>query len=243
MLDVVGWVLTDVLQALDNIPLEREERAAHFRCIEADHHGRSTRMVSDGWLLGQQQLNIKFARIQSANLDIATVLITPTASPELLPIFGVEFVVISQNCHVAAVDVEIAGNYPQLRDELGEVFRPLGRRWQQEFPTKPDVPAWFDEIAQEWALFSSCALTDLTLLRQAFQEYLDATVKNFYVPRLAQAAGGGDHPEVAIYKRHHFEHSPGRKVMAPKFGSAYTEQLLGEYHFGPPRPRENSRIC
>ncbi|MCG8350901.1 MAG: hypothetical protein MI924_24270 [Chloroflexales bacterium] len=241
MMEVAGWTLTDILQALQGIPVEQEKRAGCFRYAKADRHGKPIQVTSDGWLVGQQQLNIKFVRIQSANLDIATVIITPTASPDLLPIFVTDLVVTSQHCHALIVDVEIAGDYPQLCNELGKVFDPLGRRWRQEFPPNPDVPAWFHEIAEEWALFSSCSLADLPLLRQAFREYLDAIVKHFYVPRLPQAAGGGDHPAVASYKTHHFEHSPGRKVMAPKFGAAYTEQLLRDYHFGPPRPHENSR--
>lgn len=234
LLDLVDWTLADALDALGPIELEREDRPALFRHREAEQHGALLRLSSAGWLAAGRKLNMKFSRIQGGSMDIATVMIYPTASPELLPIFAAEWVVIGQHCHALILDVEIAGEQPPLAAGLAEVFGPLGQRWREQFPTNPEAPAWFHEIAQEWALFSKCSIAELPTLRLAYIEYLRAAVEHFYLPRLAHAAAGEDHPDVTAYKAHHCEHSPGRRVLEPRFGPGYTETFLRDYHFGPP---------
>jgi len=65
-------------------------------------------------------------------------------------------------------------------------------------------------------------------------------VRSFYQPRIGDLIGGEDVPAVTAYKRHHFEHSPGRKLLAKDFGSEYTDTYLRDWHFGPTRFSETS---
>lgn len=230
MLDVVGWTLSDSWPWLHSLGLCEENRSADFRSKEA----ATMRLTSAGWIEQQRKLNIKYARVQSQKVDIATLMIYPTASPELLPVFAVDWVVVGERCHIAVLDVQLAGEQPRLQQDLAEVFQPLGSRWQGEFSQKPvQVQSWFESLATPWAIVMACPIESLPQLRQAFGEYLQASVQQFYHPRLIQASGGPDAAEVAEYKRYHFAHFPGRKMMDNAFGTEYTQEFLTRWHFGP----------
>lgn len=229
MMNVTGWTLTDATGALARFGLARERRPGRFRRAESP----PVVVEADGWVAREPKLCVRFARVRGPHIDIATVMAYPTASPAALPIFAAEWVVVGQRCHALILDVETAGDQPGLAADLAKVFAPLGEKWQRRFPANPDAPDWFREIAEPWALFSACGVEEMGEVRAAFNEYLDAAVTHFYGPRWDTAGAGPDHAAVTAYKEHHYESSPGRKVMTPRFGAEFTEELLRDWHFGP----------
>ncbi len=143
-----------------------------------------------------------------------------------------EWVVLGERCHVAVLDVERVGEPGRLDGELRAAYSELGGRWSRRFPSKDEVPRWFADIASPWSIYTALPTSELVDLRAAFREYLDVCVARFYAPRARAALAGPEHPDVLAYKRHHELHSPGRKMLAPKFGRDWTDTFL-QYHFGP----------
>ncbi|MGF1583020.1 MAG: hypothetical protein ACFCD0_27180 [Gemmataceae bacterium] len=234
MLDRVGWTLTDVLDLCQGLELKQEQRPPEFRQRVVGEGEQTVRLSGDGWLATNDILNIKYARIQGVQMDIATVMIYPTGSPDLLPVFAAEWVLFRDRIHAAILDVEIAGRWEGLRDDMRSVLGSVGSHWQEKFPPNLERPLWFQEIAEDWAIFSSCSADKVPTVREMFCNYLQIALDAFYFPRMKDARGGEDHPDVRRYKEHHCEHSPGRKVMSGKMGTEFTESFLGEWHFGPP---------
>ncbi|MFQ3592140.1 MAG: hypothetical protein SNJ82_02995 [Gemmataceae bacterium] len=225
--NLLGWTLDDALPLLADWELCPEPRSA-------EHTQRETiyfRLESAGWRAAQGKLCVRYTRVCSAKVDIATLMIYPTAGAARLPIFGAEWVVVGCHCTRLVLDVEPAAAHLPVSRQLGEHFAKLGQRWQNVFPTDANMAQWFASIAQPWALHSACAVEQLPLLRQAYREYLQAYINlvNLILPKVPS---GADTPEVAAYKRHHAEHSPGKPLMDRVFGPEWTHRFLHETHFG-----------
>lgn len=194
------------------------------------------RVVADGWLIADGKLCARYARIQTAAADVATLMVYPTASPATLPVFACEWVTFGARAHVLVLDVECVGAADALRDRAREILQPLHERHLAALPPSPDAPAWFNEIRETWALLTGGDLSLLTAMRRAFQDYLAATAATLYRPWLAAARSGPDHPAVTAYKQHHAAHSPGYAILTPRAGADWTDAFLREWHFGPVRP-------
>jgi len=229
MLDAVGWTLPDAREQLAIFQWKPEQRPAPFR------HGQSKSLQyeSDGWIESGGRLNLKYSRVQSERIDVATVMVYPTGSPDRLPIFGGEWVVVSGRCHLLVLDLETAGVQPSLVTELRPLMMPVVEKWSAVFPWDGGAPEWFRDIAQPWALCSSCPQELLPQLREAYREYLSVAIDAFYRPRLEQAQSLPEAPEVTAYKMHHFEHSPGRKLLSREFPPEFVDTFLKDWHFGP----------
>ncbi len=169
---------------------------------------------------------------ESPKLDLALLMIYPTARPDLVPLFMAEWVVVGDHVQVAVLDVQPLGDQPALRSELAAMYAAMGTRYQAQLPAKEDPPDWFKQRAQPWLLFSKCNVAQVETLAAAFREYLAAAVDGWYLPQQANAAG----PQCSLvdeYKQHLFHHSEGRKILRVTFGEEFTEAFLG-WHFGPP---------
>lgn len=232
----MGWTAPLTFEILAPFRFDREPRPIEFRRREFGQGAQKTRVESDGWVDDDGLLNVKYSRIQSAIADIATVMIYPTASPADLPIFAAEWVVIGGKCHALILDVETAGNQPPLLAQMENSFTKLGSKWRSTIPENRDRPEWFNEIATPWAVYGTATLDALDDVKQAFTEYLETTVKDFYLPRRKTAKSGPDHPAVTAYKEHHFENSPGRPLLKAKGGAEWTDTFLADWHFGPSMP-------
>jgi len=231
--DVVGWTLHDAEGILQTLQLRPETRPDDFAQKSIEIRGNQHQLRSAGWTDERGTLNGKYCRMQSTKVDVAIMMIYPTTRPDLLPVFGAEWVVVGDRCHLAVLDVHPAGNHPELDRELTEVFGTIGERWQKEMPTVPDSPEWFREIAKPWAIFSRCTVDRVKVLREAYREYLQAAVDMFFQPRQPDCVGGADAESVVRYKRRQFDHSPGRDILRTTFGAEYAEAFL-RWHCGPP---------
>jgi hypothetical protein len=233
--DVVGWTLPDALDRLSaaGVGVAREARPEKFRFRVFGAGDKALHVTSDGWAAAGGKLCLKYSRIQSKVADIATLMIYPTASPERLPIFAAEWVVIGERAHALALDVEIAGDRPELQDAMRPIFMPLFERHAERVTLGAELPQWFLEIKREWAIFASDDISALAAIRAAYADYLSATVASFYAPALPEARSGDDHPSVTHYKRHHAVNSPGFALLASKAGDVWTREFLDAWHFGP----------
>ncbi|MCS7080853.1 MAG: hypothetical protein NZ585_12510 [Chloracidobacterium sp.] len=233
--DVVGWTLPDAQARLGDLGWRPEARPAAFRYATFGEGDRLMRVTADGWQVAEGKLCARYARIQTVAADVATLMVYPTASPTLLPVFACEWVVIGNRAHILVLDVECIGGADALRGRAHAVLTPLQASYVTALPPAPDPPPWFGEIREAWALFTSGDLSCLPVMRQAFQDYLTATAEALYRPWLAEAQVGPDHPAVTTYKQHHAAHSPGYALLAPKAGADWANAFLREWHFGPVR--------
>jgi len=231
--DTVGWTLHEAEEILRPLDLRPETRPDDFARKTLEIRGNQHQMQSLGWTDGRGMLNGKYCRLQSKKVDIAILMIYPTSRPDLIPVFVAEWVVVGGQCRIAVLDVHPAGNDPVLERELAGVFGTIGERWQRQLPTAPDSPEWFRKIAKPWAIFSDCTIDRVGVLREAYREYLHTVVNLFYRPRQSLCEGGAEAESVVRYKRHGFEHTPGRAILRTTFGVEYAEGLL-RWHFGPP---------
>ncbi len=234
--DVVGWTLPDAHDRLGDLGWQEEVRPAAFRHATFGTGDKLMRVTADGWSVANGKLCARYARIQTVLADVATLMVYPTASPDVLPVFACEWVVIGSRAHILVLDVECLGRADALRTRAREALMPLQMRHLAALPPAPASPSWFDEIREAWALVTSGDLSCLALMRRAFQDYLKATAERLYQPGLAEAQVGPDHPAVTDYKQHHAAHSPGYTLLAPKAGADWTDAFLREWHFGPAHP-------
>jgi hypothetical protein len=235
--DVVGWTLPMAEARLGDLAWQREARPDEFRRAVFGEGAKRLWVTADGWQLAGGRLSARYARIQTALADVATLMVYPTASPDRLPVFACEWVILGDRAHVLVLDVECLGNAAdRLRERARSVLMPLHARYADALPLPDDLPPWFAEIREAWALFTSGDLTRLAVMQQAFEAYLQATAGNLYRPELAHAQAGDEHPAVTAYKQHHAAHSPGYALLAPKAGEVWTRAFLWEWHFGPLHP-------
>jgi hypothetical protein len=185
--------------------------------------------------MGGDRLCGRYARIQGSAMDIATVMVYPTASPDVFPVFAAEWVVFGERVHALILDVEVCGDQPELMEDLQRAFAGLGAYWRKQFPENRDRPEWFESIATPWVLYGTCSSHQIDQLRLAFNDYLEMTIAEFYRPKLLRGLAGPDHPSVRGYKVHHYENSPGHRLLGVKMGQKLADELLKDWHFGPTR--------
>ena len=217
-LDCVGWTLPDFMRQIEDLAVVREPRPDRFRYQDILVGTKQFRIESDGWRIAGDRLCGRYARIRGAAMDIATVMIYPTASPDVFPVFAAEWVVFGDRVHALILDVEVCGEQPALVGDLATEFDSVGSAWCKQFPENRERPDWFQSIAMPWVLYGCCEADRIPGIRRAFNEYLQRTVRAFYLPRLAYGAAGPDAPEVAAYKHHHYVNSPGHRLMGVKLG-------------------------
>lgn len=231
--NLVGWTYPDAMTLLAEFEPVPEARPEHFRFAEFGEGAKLLRVTAEGQRLAGGKLCLRHARIQTVAADVATVMIYPTADPARLPIFACEWVVVGERAHVLVLDVEFAGNQPVLRERLRPALAPLHETFSPIFPLNRDLPEWFTEIREDWAIYSSSEVAALDRVREAAAAYLTATIDIAYRPNLPAAPAGPDHPDVAAYKHHHAVNSPGFAMMIPKAGEKWTSEFLNRWHFGP----------
>ncbi|MGQ9897553.1 MAG: hypothetical protein ACUVR8_08385 [Acidobacteriota bacterium] len=234
--DVVGWTLPLAKTWLGNLTWQHEARPTAFRQAAFGTGTKRLCVTADGWHLADGRLCARYARIQTALADVATLMIYPTASPDRLPVFACEWVILGDRAHVLVLDVECIGEADQLRERVRAALMPLHACYAAALPAPDELPSWFVEIKEAWALFTSGELARLSAMKQAFEAYLHVTAETLYRPALAGAQAGPEHPAVSAYKQHHAAHSPGYALLAPKAGEAWARAFLWEWHFGPLRP-------
>ncbi len=231
--NLVGWTYPDAMTVLAEFDPVPEARPGHFRFAEFGEGAKLLRVTAEGQRLAGGKLCLRYARIQTVAADVATVMVYPTADPAQLPIFACEWVVVGERAHVLVLDVEFAGDQPALRERLRPALMPLHEAFSPTFPLNRDLPEWFTEIREDWAMYSSGNVATLDRIRKAAAAYLKATIDVAYLPGLPAALAGPDHPDVTAYKRHHAENSPGFALMAAKAGEEWTSEFLHRWHFGP----------
>ncbi|MEN1728875.1 MAG: hypothetical protein AAGJ52_10600 [Pseudomonadota bacterium] len=227
------WTLVDFLDAIAPLGIAEETRPIEFRKHAVSIGKKTCAIDSSGWIVANGKACARYARITGPAMDIATVMLYPTQSPELLPVFAAEWVVFGDKIHTLVLDVEVCGNQPELFEHLRATFAHAHRHWVQQFPLNRDKPEWFADIETPWALFGQAGGESMAALRSAFRNYLDLTIDQVYRRNLPVAGSGPDRVEVKAYKDHHYINSPGHRILGVRFGEHHTDKLLKDWHFGP----------
>jgi hypothetical protein len=230
--DVVGWTLSATQQILSPLGLQNEYRPPTFAHASTQKGESPVLLQSGGFIDRYESIHVKWMRLQTRKLDLALVMIYPTARPELIPLFAAEWVVIGDKIPVVVLDVYPLQSEGPLQQELSTVYTPLGVRYQSCLPKKQPLPECFAQLAQPWALFSECTIEQLPLLASAFRDYLTAALEGWYLPR-QHRCGGKQAAAVHEYKRRRYIDSEGRKLLEIIFGKVFTEEFL-RWHCGPP---------
>ncbi len=233
--DFVDWTRTDALQRLTDFERVSEWRPERYRRQVIELSAKRFEIDSEGWRIGGDRLCGRYARIRGVAMDIATFMVYPTSRPDVFPVFAAEWVVFGDRVHALILDVEVCGNQPNLVEDLRHEFALPSAAWRARFPENRERPEWFESIAMPWVLYGSCAVDRLPELRDAYNDYLQRTIDAFYRPRLDMAEPGRDHAEVERYKAHHYENSPGHRLLGVKMGKVEADELLRDWHFGPTR--------
>lgn len=223
----LSWILPDAQELQEAWGFEAEPRAPAFQQADTMYF----RLKSAGWRAAGGKLCVRYSRVCSPKVDIASLMIYPTVSADRLPILATEWLIVGNQCQRVVMDVEPAAVHLPVAARLGSTFGPLGDKWQRHLPTDPNLSDWFRQYCQTWAIHSSCDLESLPLLRQAFKEYIHA-YKNFVNIHLPECLSGPDSKEVEAYKHHHASHFPGHTFLSRVLGEEWTTQFLYEEHFG-----------
>jgi hypothetical protein len=232
MKDVFGWTLPDLLEfSAPYLAWHEDTRPAAYKHKILNPGPKEIQVNSQGWTEKRQRCTMRYARFQSQQMDIATALLFPTASPEVLPVFVAEWVAIADRIHVIVLDAELISPAPALHALLHKEFIALQKKWQAVFTSNKDKPAWFSEIESPWAMYASAPLSSACQLREMYREYAHTFIKQIWVPLLPEAKSGPDHKAVAQYKDHHQLNSPARTIVKGE-NAAWLDTFLTDYHFG-----------
>ncbi|MDZ4814823.1 MAG: hypothetical protein SGI71_00985 [Verrucomicrobiota bacterium] len=229
MLTSFEWMLPDLKNAFSGFELCREPREDIFR----HYKSADLEVSSDGWIAKSGCCNIRYTRFHSPKIDIVTAMIYPIGSPDKIPVFAAEWVCLGSRIQPVVWDVEPLD--PELSERTGAVFTPFRMDLGVSFKQLDEQPNWFKEICTPWNLFSACGESELPRLRAFFQKTLAVYVEQFIVPFQKSDTPNCEHKTVLNYKKHHFVHSPGRKLLSVRFPPEYSETFLRDYHFGPAR--------
>lgn len=235
LIDHVHWTRSDFLEQMAGFDLVSEARPARFLRQYLLLGEKRFEIESEGWGVAGDRLCARYARIRGPAMDIATVMVYPTASPDVFPVFAAEWVVFGQRVHALILDVEVCGEQTELVKDLEHGFSAIGRTWRLQFPENRERPDWFESIAMPWVLYGQCSIDRLPDIRTAFNDYLERTIEEFWLPRIDIGLPGPDHVDVQRYKQHHYEHSPGHRLLGVKMGQKDADELLKDWHFGPAR--------
>lgn len=223
------WTFTDAFEKTN--PLFnwiKQERPASFEKNTLHNNGKEICINSQGFVSKNNTATLRYSRIQSTVLDIATVVIYPTVSTVKLPVFLAEWVLVQDKIHVIALDIEWVQDSP-YSTSFYLPQQPMVRQWKEIFPDKKEKPQWFTEISSEMAIFSEAGIAEITQLQQLFNAYL-TTWMELATQQSSELLPGADNDFVKSYKHHHYIHSPARTVIKGEH-EAWLTTFLKEYHF------------
>ena len=225
-MNALEWMLVDTLKAttplFNWVPEIREEV---FKSKKLGSGAKQITVTSNGWISDSKTANLRFARFTSKVIDVATIMIYPTSSPDLLPIFAAEFVIIANKFHVVVMDVTFLEN--RIKSDLLTI---VSNKWINYFPYKKEIPDWFLEIMTENSIFSATNIAELPKIQLMFNEYLDVVLSEYYQKFNKISKSGLDHILVAAYKKHHAENSPAHKIVSQD-NSEWLNEFLYHNHF------------
>lgn len=226
----LDWVRNRFLQAMRQYDLQPEPRPEAFCRQEKLVRGAPLVVTSEGGFEAAHRFSYKYTRVQSALVDIATVVVYPVSDVQGIPVFVLELVVVGERVHVAVIDVEPLDGFAGDA-ALEMALRPLQQRFTAQVPNDPDLPDWFRDICSPVHLFGNAPIEKLAVYEEAFCDYLAIYLQEFVGPSSATLPAV-EAAAVGAYKRHHYEHSPAKKVMS-RFEDDWFETFMRDYHFGP----------
>ena len=168
--------------------------------------------------------------IQSSKINIVTMFFFPSACIEL-PVFAMEFVVLSQRPIIAVIDAKCLlddmHNRATVKEILSQIHRshPLIKQAQ-------DMPNWYIECRSGDDFFIRPTLEELPQLSNIHLSVWQKIVDLFHKPRRLSAQQTQQH-EIALkqYKEHHRINSPGLPLLKRSFGEQWTNSYLTQYLF------------
>ena len=228
MKDYLTWLLPSVFYHTDPyFKWHKEERENEFESYVLKGSSKDISVTSSGWKANNHSAVMRYARFQSSVMDIATLLIMPTANPNEFPIFIVECVIIMDKVHVLVIDVEnTEGLTKSIKNtSIPTTFTAYNKLFTKTILEKSD---WFTSVASPYVIHCETHVDQLHLIENATLNCLKEVSKNYY--QHISPSSYNDHPSIKAYKEHHIQFAPARKIVAEE-DLVWLEEFLTHHHF------------
>ncbi len=228
MKDHLTWLLPMVFYHTDPyFTWKKEDRVVEFEEKKLKGNSKEILVSSSGWRATNNSAVMRYARFQSSVMDIATLLILPTANPEQFPIFVFECVIIMDKVHVLVIDTEhtVPLNKPIQHSGIPSIFKTYNTLFKQTIHEKS---AWFNQVASPYVIHCEAQIEQLFLIEHTAIDYIKQLGEDYYVHNTP--CSFKDHPEIKTYKEHHITYAPARKIVAQE-EQDWLDEFLTHHHF------------
>lgn len=203
----------------------------------------TTRLYGMAWR--SPALDLRSTYIAGPKVEIINLMGFP-GRPDLLPIFATEIIMFAGTPRVAVLDLQPVWMANPHRAPLNGRLAEGLTRYAASFADLPpggDLPDWCRDYFTPHAIYSRPGdASAMPRLHQAFEAlahhfreaWLEQPMDDAAAPggvvTTAQARAAAE-AEMATYKRHHIEHSPGLPYLNKVFGAEWTAQYLQEFMY------------
>ena len=228
MKDHLTWLLPMLFYQTDPyFNWKKEDRLVEFEEKILLGNSKEIHVTSSGWRATNNSAVMRYARFQSSVMDIATLLILPTANPEQFPIFVFECVIIMDKVHVLVIDTEhtVPLNKSLQSSGIPKIFNTYSTLFKKTIPEKS---TWFNQVASPYVIHCESQTEQLFLIEHATIDYIKQLGEDYYSH--STPCTFKDHPEIKTYKEHHISHAPARKIVAQE-EQDWLDEFLKNNHF------------
>jgi hypothetical protein len=229
MQDVFSWVFPLISQKLFQVTAwVKEERKPIFESCTLQNGDKEIQVSSEGWKSSNLLFSLRFARFQSAVMDVCTVLIFPVGKNNNCPIFVIELVAIKDRIHLFIVDIELDKN-SFTEENFSKEIKGL-KKWRSYFTYIEDKPLWYTKNESKYSIYTKANINQTNAIQNCIQDYFTfymdchffSTIKSLTNTELK------DSKHIKEYKKTHADFSPARSVISDV---KWLEEFIYENHF------------
>lgn len=215
------------LRALDNvreIQLEPDLRGA-----QRDKNGSLLTLSARCWKISRCG-EVRGVYIVSPKIEVVNLFFFPAAA-YALPVYALEFVILSGRPMVGVIDLPCLDAQEAMREQVSAWMAAAHRDFP--LPAAADPPEWYRECRSGLDFF--VRPHDIKELQQLHAVHLRLwqDLTQFIVPgEIPPARDEATHRRaLQAYKHHHRDHSPGLPLLNNSFGAVWTRRFLSECLF------------
>jgi hypothetical protein len=200
---------------------------AEIRHIEREKNGDVLHLKMRRLLLGACG-DVRIVEILSAKVEIVNLFFFPNPA-YALPVYALEFVVISQRPVVGVIDMPCLEQHPQLSASINTLMQQAHAACP--VPQATDPPDWYSACRSPFDFFTRPrTIQELHCVHTIHTQLWTHLCTMLHTPHHALDAVAHQHA-LNAYKHHHRDNSPGIPLLKHSFGTAWTRRFLEEYLF------------